>query len=723
MKSQPYLLAITSFAGVTLLILATALSMHPIAPILRSAATTAQVQQITDRNGVALTESYQNRWNTDDTVPLYAVPPFLKTAFVLSEDRSYFNHGGVDWRARLAAAWQDLRALHRVRGASTITEQVVRMADPRSRTFWSKWVEGFEAMQLEREAAKIDILEFYLNQVPYAGNRRGIVQAARFYFGRDLSTLSQREMLALVVLARSPSGYDPKTHPDALHGAIERLITVMAAEGAIDQNDRRILSEETLKLSSAPDGIDAGPFVRYIRLNLPLALLATKTPICTTLDASLQMKVQAILDQRVQALRARNVHNAAALVADRRTGEILAWAVADANATENQIDAVLTPRQPGSALKPFLYTAALDKGWTPATMIEDSPLSEAVGTGLHAFRNYSNVYYGPVTLREALGNSLNIPAVRTIGFVGAGSYLSTLHALGFMSLDQSSEIYDEGLALGDGAVTLFEMVQGYAALANAGLYKPLRAIEREDATAPRRIYSPEAASLIGNILSDPWARALEFGKDSVLDLPVQTAAKTGTSTGYRDAWTMGFDDRYVIGLWMGNLNGAAMDGVTGSTGPALAFRSIFALLHEGGQTAPLYLSPRLVQAEVCIRASVSGQPCPRRSEWFMPGTEPATAKMVSVRSRSPVELTQPTDGLQMAIDPRVPADRQKFRFELAGLHAGDQVQWILDDHLLAESDQATLLWPLTRGKHLLSVIVEHLDRRREELNEIGFMVR
>ncbi len=701
--------------------LATALSLHPVDPALRGIAAGAQTVQITDRNGRPLTASYQNRWNSYDAVPIYAVPDFLKSAFIASEDRRYFEHRGVDWSARFAAMAQDIVALRRVRGASTISEQVVRMIDPRPRNLWSKWLEGLEAMRLERDTAKTDVFEFYLNQIPYAANRRGVVQAARYYFGRDLSTLSQKEMLALVVLARSPSGYDPRRHPDALGAAIDRLTASMAAQGTLKPADKIRLAQEGIHTVAIPDEVDAGAFIHYVRLNAPPALTAHAAQLRTTLDARLQQQVQAILDERLLVLRKRNAHNAAAIVVDHQTGEILAWVVAANGSRNDLIDAVLTPRQPGSALKPFLYAAALDRGWTSATIIDDSPMAEAVGTGLHRFRNYSNVYYGPITLREALGNSLNIPAVRTIGHVGVGPYLSLLHAAGFASLDQGSGIYDEGLALGDGAVTLFEMAQGYAALAHQGIYSPLRAIEDEEAPQQRRIWSPEAATLIGNILSDPWARMLEFGKDSVLDLPVQTAAKTGTSTDYRDAWTMGFDDRYVVGLWMGNLDGTPMDGVTGSTGPALAFRSVFALLEAGRQTAPLPLSPRLAQADVCIRPVPLGQNCPRRTEWFAPGTVPAQSAPPS--ARRPIELVRPTDGLQMAVDPRVPVSHQKFRFELAGLRPGDGIEWHLDDRLLARTAEGTYLWPLERGAHLLWVSVDHSDNTNERLRQVGFIVK
>jgi penicillin-binding protein 1C len=445
----------------------------------------------------------------------------------------------------------------------------------------------------------------------------------------------------------------------------------------------------------------------------------------TTLDSEVQGAVQRILDDRVHALAKRHLANAAALVVDHQTGEILAWVVAgagDPHTPGGEIDAVTVPRQPGSAQKPLLYALALDHGWSPATIIDDAPLSEAIGTGLHNFRNYSNTYYGHIPLREALANSLNIPALLTIAHVGPANYLSTLHRLGFESLDRGAEIYDEGLALGNGEVTLLELVQGFTALAHRGVYRPLRYLSDDGVVGEeRRVYSEEAASLIGNILSDSWARRLEFGNNSVLNLPIQTAAKTGTSTDYRDAWTVGYNHRYVVGIWMGNLDRTPMDGVTGSTGPALALRSIFNELNRGQASAPLWLSPKLVQKDVCIEDPRHADRCYPRSEYFVPGMEPGAATDAAAKS-SPVEILKPTDGLQMAVDPRIPLDAQKLEFHVGGLAADEDVEWVLNGESIATSG-SRYLWQLGRGKYRLQARI----RRGSELvfatPEINYIVK
>lgn len=670
----------------------------PVSASLQNIQRQADTPRVTDRNGIALSVSYQNRWNVYDRVPLYALPPLLQNAFLTSEDKRFYAHGGVDWRARAGALWQDMRHARIVRGASTISEQVVRMINPRPRTFWSKWLEGLEAQALERGHSKAEIFEFYLNQIPYAANRRGVAQAARYYFNRDISTLSPKETLALAVLARAPSSYDLYKNAGKIDAAIDRLAAELEKQNLVSAAQYAAIKSEKFALQKPALPVEASHFVSYVR---SLARV-TGHAIRTTLDAGLQAKVQGILDNRVRVLRHKNVHNAAALVVDWHTGDILAWVVAGAGDDDvpgNKIDAVTVPRQPGSSMKPLLYALALDDGWTPATIIDDAPLSEAIGTGLHRFRNYSNTFYGRITLREALANSLNIPALITINHVGVAKYLDTLHRLHFDSLDRGAHVYDEGLALGDGEVTLYEMVQGFTALADKGMFRPLRAVaDMPPALSEAQIYSPEAASLIGNILSDPWARRLEFGSHSVLDFTSQTAVKTGTSSDYRDAWVLGYNDRYVAGIWMGNLDQTPTDGITGSTGPALALRAIFAALNRRTPPHPLWLSPMLAQKNICVQDPKDAARCYMRTEYFAPSTPVQTKPQKSARQY--FDIVKPTDGLQIAVDPRIPQDSQKLAFTISGLRAGQTVDWIVNG-TQAGTSGAQFLWPVRRGRYAL----------------------
>ena len=660
--------------------------------------------RILDRNGIPLTVTYENRWNIHDHVPLHTIPSFLQQAFVVSEDRRFYQHHGVDWRARLMALFQNIRSFRTVRGASTITEQVIRLWHPRPRNLWSRWLEGFEAMRLEKRFSKEQILECYLNQVPYAARRRGVVQAARYYFDRDLDTLNRKEVLALTVMVRAPGLLNPHKDPGRLEKPILRLADRMLHAKYVDPADPDHFRNMPLELRKAAFAVNAEHFVHHLYGTTPPATMIRPHAIHTTLSAPLQGKIQAILDQRLRDLKAKGVHNGAVLVLDHEKNEVLAWVNGGASSdqvTESWIDAVTTPRQPGSALKPFLYALALEKGWTAATRVNDLPLAAPVGHGLHTYHNYSRIHYGPLPLRHALGNSLNTPAVRTIQFVGVAPFLDCLKSLGVHSLYQHPDHYGEGLALGNGEITLLELVGAYTALANRGIYRPPRILLGNacEEQKGKQVFSPETASLIGNILSDPDARRLEFGSGSLLRFPVQTAVKTGTSTDYRDAWAVGYNDRFTAGVWVGNLDHRATNGITGASGPALILRSVFAELNRNRETRPLYLSPKLRKMDICRE---TGGPhdgrCVSVTEWFAPGTEPE----IRETPRPPVNehpyLQRPSEGLQLAMDPRIPDTHEAFQFQMANLPENATIHWYVDGKPAATTTQ-TYLWPLSRGRH------------------------
>jgi penicillin-binding protein 1C len=673
--------------------------------------------QLLDRQQRPLTITYQNRWNIHDYVPLHEIPESLQTIFVLSEDKRFFDHSGADWWARLHATWQNLKSKRVVRGASTITEQVGRIINPRPRTFWSRWLEGFEALQLEKQFSKADILEFYLNQVPYASQRRGVVQAARYYFDRHIDTLSLKEMIALAVLVRSPSRLDLHRGTKAIERSITRLTKRLYNQNYITQEDYQTVLTEPLQLRKSDLAVKATHFAQYVYTRQPDQTLQKQGRLSTTLDAELQKKVQKILDERIATLHTKHVHNGAVLVVDHHNNEVLAWVNAGRFLTDvpsSRIDAVITPRQPGSTLKPFLYALALEKGWTAATFIQDTPLAEPVGTGMHTFHNYSHHYYGALRLRDALGNSLNVPAIRTVRFVSAETFLQRLHRLGMNSLTNHPDYYGDGLALGNGAVTLFELVQAYSTLANQGVFQPLRVLHSEPPARTETVFSPEVSTVIANILSDPDARRLEFGRGALLRFPIQTAIKTGTSTDYRDAWSIGFNHHYTVGVWLGNLNQQPMSQVSGATGAALLLRTVFAELNRYEETQPLPLSPELVKVNICRntgqRATAN---CPSREEWFIANTEPS-----SVFSQPPLQkvtvpyLKQPSTGLQLAMDPRIPDQQEAFALMLAETTPSAWlIEWLIDENVvgITAGDTKQFLWTVKRGTHLAQAKIWQQD--------------
>ncbi|MBU1169703.1 MAG: transglycosylase domain-containing protein [Proteobacteria bacterium] len=707
------------------LVLLTVHDTHDMPDSLSDLLTEVRKPQLTDRKGIPLTLTYVNEWNSSSYLPLHGIPDFMKKAFILSEDKRFYSHKGVDWVARCHALVQNVAALGAVRGASTISEQVVRMIHKRPRTIWSRWIEGFDAMDLESKHTKEDILEFYLNQVPYAANRKGIVQASAYYFNRSPDTLNRLETLALVALVRAPSHFDLYRNPSAIKAGINRL--------AISLNQQNLMSDDQVSEVKIGDfdlerpgiSVRANHFARHVYTRLGTEGLGHPMKIRTSLDGSLQIRVEDLAREVLESLGDKKVKNAACLVANHETGDILAWVSLATGQSERfggAIDGVLCPRQPGSSMKPFLYALALDKGWTADQEILDSPLTNPVGRGLHTYHNYSRRYYGWVSLRDALGNSLNIPAIKTIRYVGYEDYLAQLHKLGFDNLNKHPDFYGDGLALGCGEVSLFHMVQAYGTLANKGVFRPLNLFAHVHGTSYRqRIFSEEAASLIGNILSDPEARNHEFGQGGLLNFPVQAAVKTGTSSDYRDAWAMGYNHRFVVGVWMGNFDSRPMDGMTGSTGPAIILRSVFAELNKGCETRPLFLSPMLVQADIQGPREHPERNGNKRKEWFIQGTEPHGE--IPVAGQTPFRFITPVDGLEMAMDPRIPDSDEAFEFKLDGVEDHDQITWILDGKDLDQTMGGRYLWTLQKGKHVVEAWVYKKNTKDPLYDKAYFVVK
>lgn len=703
--------------------------LRPIPTTLRPQSLLFRRHQFLDRNGIALSVTYDNPWNIQDWQALHDIPMLLQEAVLASEDRRFYQHRGVDWLARAHALAQNLAALRGVRGASTITEQVVRILHPRPRTVWSRWLEGIEAARLEGQFEKAEILEFYLNQVPYGRQRRGLLQAARLYFDRDLDTLGDGEILTLAVLIRSPGRFERRQGAADLAKARQRLAEFLVRTKKMEAAGE--LVAEGLAPTQFRLPVDAGHFIRHLTrqdFSEPGEVRRDErgatgpARVLTTLDSVLQGRVRESLDQHLRDLKTDDVHDGAVLAVNHQTNEILAWVSSGGPSGEHSsgwIDGVTTPRQPGSTLKPFLYGLALDRGWTAATIIDDSPLARPVGDGMHPFRNYSRKYYGPLRLREALGNSLNIPAIRVIEFTGVGDFLDSLHRLGFAGLNRTAGHYGEGLALGNGEVTLLELVQGYTVLARGGAFHPLRlSFDGRPPDSPvRRVYSSETASLVADILSDPQARRREFGSGNILRFPVQTAVKTGTSSDHRDTWAIGFNHRYTVGIWMGNLDGHATGGLTGTTGPGLLLRSIFSELNRFEDARPLFLSPRLAVVRICQETGRLATPlCPTIHEKFTPGTIPQTVcshnfpghnyaavdAAVNNGDRAQVHLLQPSANLQMAVDPHIPDNIEAYPMKLAGNPSVKRIEWLVDGRLagITGTRDSHFLWPLARGSHL-----------------------
>ncbi len=717
-------------------------SLQPLPDSLTAPSPLSKKRQVVDRSGHPLSYTFSTGFNLSDERPLHRIPQLLRDAFIEAEDRRFYHHSGADWRARLHAVWQNCKALRVVRGASTISEQVVRMLHPRPRSLWARALEGIEASILESRFSKQEILEFYLNQVPFAAGRRGVAQAARYFWDRDLETLNEREQLALAVMVRAPERLDLYKGPFRIEPGLARLANRLRETGSITTEQRGAIESQTFTLSQGSLPVRADHFVRHLQKSIPDAD-AQNGKIWSTIDSHVQRTTQKILDSRISDLSAKGVSDGAVVVVNNHTAEVLAWVNAGEFGTSegSQIDAITTPRQPGSTLKPLLYALALSRGWTAATVLNDAPLSEAVGAGLHTYRNYSRFHYGDISLREALGNSLNIPAIKTIHHLGTQEFLHFLKQAGFTSLDKPADFYGEGLALGNGEVTLFELVQAYSALAHRGMWRPLRIVRNSENNREhaqhRALISPEVSSLVGDILSDPQARRREFGSDGLLRLPVQTAIKTGTSSDYRDAWAIGYSEAFTVGVWMGNLNRSSMNEISGARGPTLVLRSVFAELQRGYETKPLHRAPSLLHRAVCpLSGELASERCPNVEEIFVSGTEPTSAcskrhdpaddGIDAPRSNELVRIVMPTPGLNVARDPRIPDHLEALPLEVDTPSDVTLIEWLVDDREVGTSigPSRRHLWPIVSGHHTVRARVTRASGARPlETTPIGFWVR
>ena len=679
-----------------LLVGSTFFSINPPPERFQDLIVSTQKSLVLDQNYTPLLTTYEGKWNEHQIISLQDIPPIVQKAFITAEDKRFYSHFGIDWLARLSAIVSNIQAMKVVRGASTITEQVAKLITPRPRTIWSRWIEGWEAVWLECKFSKEQILEFYLNQVPFSANRKGVLQAASYFFDRDLNTLTTIEAIALAALLRSPSRLDMYKNPHSIVRPIKNIALKLGVE--IQTNELEFDLQRARLETNAPHFID---YVNKKNIH--------KIPrVVTTLDPQLQNKVQKLIDNRLNDLSKYKVQNGAVIVVDFKKGQVLSWVNAG-NKTDNingsHFDAILTPRQPGSTLKPFVYALALKDGYTAATIIDDSPFEIPVGRGVHSIKNYSRKYYGPITLRQSLAHSLNVPAIKTMKYVGVSSFYNLMKDLGFNGLGHNVKYYGEGLALGNAEVTLLELVQAYSALANRGKLKNIIVSEDLHSTmAEKQIFTPEIASLIGNILSDNNARSLEFGAGNLLDFPLQTAVKTGTSTDYRDTWTVAYNDKYIVGAWMGNLDGTPTDGLTGSAGPALLVRSIFSILNSHREVHPLFLSEKLIRKNICTH-STQNENCNNQEEYFISGTEPKSeSKKKSHKikmTKKKFKIVSPYNDLQMALDPRVPKELRSFEFVASTHSKKERVKWFLNGKQLKNNGESVFVWNMEPGEHKL----------------------
>jgi len=615
--------------------------------------------RITDRNGRLLYEILPQEGGRNTVLDIEHISQCLKDATIAVEDKYFYTNPGVDLTGIARALWINLRGGETIAGGSTITQQVARnllmSQDERTeRTLRRKLREAVLAWQMTRKLPKDEILALYLNQINYGGMAYGVEAASQTYFGKPASELLLPECALIAGLPQAPGVYNPFTNPDLAKNRQNVVLGLMEKQGYITREQRVSAEATPLSYNPAPYPIEAPHFIWIIKDQIDTlissGILNTRQSLVvrTTLDLDAQHLAEETVKRRIDQFKqedatlSHNVNNAALVALDPQNGEILAL-VGSADFFDESIDGALdmaiSPRQTGSAFKPFVYALALDpaspNAWTAATSILDVSTTFTLRDGTpYTPVNYDGLEHGPVSVRMALGSSLNIPAVKTLQAVGIENTIDLAHRLGITSLSDAGQ-YDLSLVLGGGQVSLLELSTAYAALADNGNYTGNTSIldihdadgnllYKPDSKSPLQILDPRVAWLISDILSDDYARLTGFGLDSTLKLDRTAAVKTGTTTNFHDNWTIGYTSDLLVGIWVGNSGYEAMHNVTGLTGAAPIWHEVMRGLLQGRPDHPFERPDGLNLVEVCaVSGLLPTSACTHtRTEWFIAGTEP-----------------------------------------------------------------------------------------------------
>ncbi len=658
-----------------------------------------------------------------DCRPLYEPQPgdWIAQAMVAAEDQRFWSHHGVDPVALLRAMKQNVTSLRTVSGASTLSTQVIRLMEPRRRNLWAKAVEAFRALQLERHGDKSSILAQYLNRAPFGSNIVGIEAAARRYFGKGAADLSLAEASLLAGLPQSPSRLRPDRYPVRAKKRQQYVLDRMLACGFITSNEYVQAAAQPVLVRPSPYPFRAPHFTELVDQSIGPGTAVT---VRTSLDAGLQRVAEESLQRHASVLAGQGIRGGAVVILDVNNSAVRAL-VGSPDYRERragQVNGALAERSAGSTLKPFAFARALDRGQlTPHSVLADVPA---------LFRDYEPEnfdpgYRGLVTARDALVLSLNLPALEVEQRIGQPVFYQTLRALGLDTLRQPAAHYGLGLVLGNGEVRLIDLVNAYACLARGGVVQPLRVVDDGSAGEGRRVFSPEACWLVTDMLSGEERAMDTTGHAADVRLP-PLAWKTGTSAGFRDAWTIAYNPDYVIGVWVGNPDGAGVDRLVGRKVATPIVWEIFRRLYPDND-GPWFARPAgVVRREVCaVSGAVPGAHCPHRVEdWCLEGVtrqelcsvhradgqehwpvEIATflqQQQTPAASRparpDPLRIVSPARGSTYRLLESVAAGEQQLPLEAASGVGGERLYWFVNDRYLGESRPGTpAFWPLQRG--------------------------
>lgn len=686
-----------------------------------------------DRNDEPIRRLLDGDFRAEDPASFAEFPAALIEATVAVEDSRFFSHPGIDFIGVGRAVWEGLVNRRFVSGASTITQQTIKIYSPRRpRNLRTKIVEMFKARKLEMFADKETILTAYFNKLPYGNQYTGARAAAQGYFGKPLGDLSAPEAAMLAGIPNKPTRFNPWRSSEKAKTRQLWVLKRMKEEGYLTEAEFASSLVEALNFLPGPAQTFHAPhFINLIENHEPDLIAEAQsngTQIRTTLDLERQHFVEATIAAELSRLGHEagesNDIQAAAVVIENATGNVLALSGSRSffRSKAGQMNGAWAPRSAGSTLKPFTYLMALEQGKTAATILADTPIEYITSTGTYQPVNFDRQFHGPVSIRHSLASSLNVPAVKLLNEIGGPTRLHDLMKdhLQFTSLSGDVAEYGLGLTLGNAEVRLLELTNAYACLARLGEFRPYRFIQQgtvddltllDDETV--RVFDPASSWLIADILSDNHARAGAFGLNSPLKLPFRCAAKTGTSTDFRDNWTIGFTPEYTVGVWMGRFSNRPLKKISGAMGAAPIFHRLMVEMHREEEPSWYPVPSQAVAIEIDI---LNGNKPPQgitpkrsRQEWFVNGHLPTRsaaddyatsgktilplafsswwkngkarlagvamiADTKSEASQVDFRIVSPLDGTIAFLDPDLPDKGSRFPLKIAG-SGHEEIQW------------------------------------------------
>lgn len=701
--------------------------------------------KVLDRNNIVIDEIRTNyNKNQGFWLGLNQISPAVVRAVIYSEDKSFYSHAGVDWWAVGYAFWDNLSNKYR-RGASTITMQLVGLiykdfAVSGRRTYSDKIQQARLALNLERTWTKAQVLEAYLNLAPLKGELIGIDAVSKTVFKKHASGLDLKESSIIAAMLRSPNanaysignsacgiliGLGYSSSCEQLNSLVQSRFNNINSVWSHTQKIARHFSRQALKTynyeqTHSKHGASHSNQTRH-EINYDPSAQVVNNSLITSLDAKLQKFAINSVQQNLSALSGANITDAAVVVLDNNSGEIISYiGSSGAMSSASQVDHARALRQAGSTLKPFLYAQAIGQKYiTAASLIDNSQLSLATASGVYIPKNYDKMFTGWVSARTALAASLNIPAVKILTMVGTTSFAKILSDLG-LELDKSGDFYGYSLALGSADISLLSLTNAYRALANSGVYSNYSFFKNNNLQkqisdadkSKKQVLDTDASWIVSNVLSDRQARVSTFGFDSPLSTSFWSAVKTGTSKDMRDNWTIGFSDKYTVGVWVGNSSGASMHDVSGVSGAGPIWQDIINYLHQNSKSLQALPPSNTVQNIISFEQNIE----PSRLEFFINGTQ---IKNIQLAASKPVKIISPTSGTYIALDPDIPLEKQKLLLSAQG-GFNNNYSWFVNDLFIGNGEK--ILWLPSAGEHVIKLKINDKDADLVKIYVKGLLI-